>query len=101
MALDSTLKKGAQARFKAEAERRRLVACGVFGRVGEDHPKAKLTDEQIEAMRAEYEHGQEVGPPVGYRALAKKYGVSRTHVRDLVQFKRRNTPPDRWKRIDN
>lgn len=70
---------------------------GVPHRVGDDHPLTKLSDEQVEQIRDEYEDGVEGrGPRIGYRALAKKYGTNKRTVRDIVNYKRRNAWAARW-----
>jgi Mor family transcriptional regulator len=53
-------------------------------RVGEDHQKAKLTNEQVEQMRAEHETK---GSSYGQLAKAFKCGVSTA--RDIVQYRTR------------
>lgn len=53
-------------------------------RIGEWHQKAKLTDAQVAAMRADYEAGRG-----GYQALSKRYGCGISTVRDIVQFRTR------------
>lgn len=74
-------------------KRRKDVAVGERGvPLGEDHPGAKLTDEQVEHMRELYEEGL-----VGYRALAKAFGVSRDTARQICIFRRRATTPVDWK----
>jgi Mor family transcriptional regulator len=52
--------------------------------VGEDHQKAKLTNEQVEQMRAEHETK---GSSYGQLAKAFKCGVSTA--RDIVQYRTR------------
>lgn len=54
-------------------------------RVGEDHQKAKLTDAQVLAMRADYVPGR-LG---GYRKLAEKYGCGESTARDIVKNRTR------------
>lgn len=57
-------------------------------RVGEAHQKAKLTDEQVKAMRAEY-----VPFEVGYLTLARKYGCGESTARDICnQYTRPEFP---------
>ncbi|TAL32084.1 MAG: hypothetical protein EPN98_14835 [Phenylobacterium sp.] len=70
-------------------------------RIGEDHPRAKLSDAQVEQIRDEYEEypqGHELH--VGYRLLAKRWGISHSMVRNIVTYRRRNQWAGRWKRID-
>jgi hypothetical protein len=45
------------------------------------HHKAKLTDAQVKAMRAEY-----LAYIRGYGYLAKKYGCGESTARDIVNF---------------
>lgn len=47
---------------------------------GELHPDAKLTEAEVASIRAE--HGQ-----LGYKKLARKYGVSRGSIRGIVSRK--------------
>ncbi|CAI3787473.1 hypothetical protein AHFPHNDE_01137 [Pseudomonas sp. MM227] len=53
-------------------------------RCGASHQRAKLTTEQVSAMRAEYEEG--VG---GYEYLAAKYGCGVSTARDIVKYRTR------------
>lgn len=55
-------------------------------RVGAWHQKAKLTTEQVEAMRAEY-----VPYVTGLTRLARKYGCPRSTVRDICSYATRAT----------
>jgi hypothetical protein len=48
---------------------------------GERHPFAKLTDAEVASLRKEYSAGG-----VYQRELAAKYGISRSHVANLVRF---------------
>lgn len=78
--------------------RGRLVACNEHGeRVGEDHQHARLTNAQVDEIRDRYEASE----AVGYKTLARDYGVAVRTIRDIVNFRRRNAHPERWKRIDN
>ncbi|MET0653677.1 MAG: hypothetical protein ABWY63_14295 [Hyphomicrobiaceae bacterium] len=45
---------------------------------GEKHPNAKLTDDQIRAIRALAHDG------VGTHALAREFGITATHVKAIV-----------------
>jgi hypothetical protein len=81
---------------------RRLVALNETGtqRIGEDHPRAKLTKAQVEQIRDEYEAHQSGHPQhVGYRLLATKWGVSQRTIRDICSYKTRNQWAARWKRL--
>ncbi|QCW21933.1 hypothetical protein JessAGP_003c [Caulobacter phage Jess A] len=78
-----------------------LVAVNEGGRrIGETHHNAKLTDAQVDAIRDEYEAGLEgLGPRIGYRALARKYGSTKSTVRDIIACRQRAQYADRHKRI--
>lgn len=63
---------------------RRLVAVNDRGlRVGEDHPQAKLTDHEIEIIRHLHLDGW------GYGAIALKFEVSKSQVRNIVKGRKR------------
>lgn len=89
-------------------QRSRLVACSEGSgkpnshgaRVGEDHPNADLSNAQVEEIRDRFE-AYDLGHPrhEGYLRLAKVYGVSRRTIRDIVNYRRRNVFPARWKRV--
>lgn len=53
-------------------------------RVGACHQHAKLTTEQVQAMRADYSAGRG-----GYVALSRLYGCGVSTVRDIVQYRTR------------
>jgi DNA invertase Pin-like site-specific DNA recombinase len=48
------------------------------------HHRAKLTNEQVRKMRADY-----LAYVVGYETLAKRYGCGVSTVRDIVQWRTR------------
>jgi len=50
---------------------------------GEIHPRSKLSNATVEAVRQAHEDG------LGYRAIGRIYGLSRFYVRDLVTMRRR------------
>ena len=50
-------------------------------RVGAWHHRAKLTTEQVKAMRADYAAGKG-----GYQTLAKRYGCGTSTARDICTF---------------
>ncbi len=75
--------------------KRRVIGVTDKGaRVGEDHQRARLTDEQVDLMRDLYEEGL-----VGYRTLARYFGVSRTTVMSICRYERRNATADAYKTI--
>jgi hypothetical protein len=47
---------------------------------GEDHGKAKLTEDDVRAIRKEYSEGS-----CGYRKLSKQYGVSRQSIQAIIK----------------
>ena len=51
-------------------------------RCGSSHPKARLTDEQVKAMRADSQE-------IGYEKLAKRYGRGISTARDIVTYRTR------------
>lgn len=53
-------------------------------RRGEDHPRAELTNREVELMRALYAAGG-----WGYGRLAAKFECSKASVRDIVKERRR------------
>lgn len=75
---------------------RRVIALNDLGyRIGEDHHNAKLSDAQVEAMRDRHENDG-----IGYRRLAKEFGVDRGVARDICTYRRRNQWADRHKTVD-
>lgn len=44
--------------------------------------RRKLTQEQVQAMRAAYKPGK----GAGYSALARQFGIAESTVRDAIQF---------------
>jgi len=58
--------------------------------LGEAHYKAHLTDHEVELMRELHEE-HPVGHPqhLGYRRLAKMFGVSKTTVRHICVYRER------------
>jgi len=53
-------------------------------RSGEKHPKATLTDHEVELMRTLHEHHK-----LGYKTLAKKFDVSVATVQHICRYRRR------------
>lgn len=56
-------------------------------RIGESHPRAKLTDAEVDQLVAD--RGPEVAPLMSYGELAAKWGISKASVRDMIKGRRR------------
>lgn len=77
----------------------RLVAVNDRGRrVGEDHHRAKLTDDEVELIR-ELAHPSDGAEPMPHRTIAEKFEISRGTVADIVSFRRRASYPVGWRRV--
>lgn len=61
-----------------------------FRRAGQGHPKAALTDHEVEAVRRAHEEG------MTYALLAEKFEVSKSCVAGICKFRRRNCTPGMW-----
>jgi Mor family transcriptional regulator len=53
-------------------------------RIGEKHPRSKLTDAEIQAIRDEYAKGGS-----SYRKLGNRYGIDISHIGKIVKMQRR------------
>lgn len=62
--------------------------------VGESHPRARLTDDEVKLIRDLYDEGL-----VGYRTLARTFGVSRNTIKCIVKFRRRNATATNFKPV--
>lgn len=62
-------------------------------RIGESHHRARLTDDQVDAIRELHEDEHN---PWGYRRLAKHFNVSKSTVRDICQYRIRAQLPEHW-----
>ncbi len=72
----------------------RTVGVNDIGRrVGDSHPNAKMTDADVELLLAMYDEGW------GYRRLAAKFEISKRHVRDIVNGKRRGQVATDWRKV--
>jgi len=61
-------------------------------RVGEDHHRAKLSDEKVRELRRQYEEATPragKGGGGGYGSLAREHGLSWSTVRDIVTYRTR------------
>lgn len=78
---------------------KKRVVIGVVGSrdtpVGEAHPRALLSDEEIELIRAIYEEGF-----LGYKKIGRAFGVSKSYVQNIVTYRRRAATPDAYKTIE-
>lgn len=61
---------------------RAISDCGRI--IGESHPRAKLTDKQVDMLRDLNDEG------IGYRRLAKMFNLPRSTVACICQYTRRN-----------
>jgi DNA invertase Pin-like site-specific DNA recombinase len=67
------------------AENKNTTTGGSRNRLwSERHPKAILSDIEVEEVRDLYDEGG-----TSYSRLAKKFGVSKHCIRDIIQFRRR------------
>lgn len=75
---------------------KRLVGVNEQGiRVGEDHQRATLTDADVELMR---QLREEDG--MTYDQLAQRFEVSKRHVRDIVNYRKRVAAPVAWRAVE-
>lgn len=73
-----------------EVIRKRMVMVNERGvRIGEGHPKAVLTDDEVAQLLAD--RGPEDLPAMTYLQLAKRYGISKTTVYSIVTGRTRGT----------
>lgn len=71
-----------------------LVAVNANGvRIGESHPRARLTDWEVELIRQLHEDLEE---PIGYRRLAAIFEVSKRTIRDVCAYRRRAETVAAW-----
>lgn len=71
----------------------RIVAVNDIGRrVGDSHHNAKLTDNDVELLRAMHREGW------GYRRLAAKFEVSKSHARYIIKGRWRGQVATDWRR---
>jgi hypothetical protein len=62
-------------------------------RIGESHPRAVLTDHDIDLMFALWEDGS-----WSYARIAVKFEISKSHAWDILNFRKRGQSATRWKR---
>lgn len=74
----------------------RMIAVNEHGkRIGEDHQHAKLTNEQVDRIRDLHE---DYG--LKYSQLAEMYGVSKSMIAGVCQYRRRAQTPFGWKKLE-
>lgn len=72
-----------------------VVAVNERGRrIGETHHNAVLSDADVDRMRDRHEDDG-----VGFRKIAREFGVARSTVRNICNYERRAQTPERWKTI--
>lgn len=79
----------------------RLVGVDERGnRVGEDHPRAKLSNAEVDLM-FELREPSDGSRPMSYREIAEKFEVSKGHVSDILsnRCRRRASYPVAFRRI--
>jgi hypothetical protein len=79
----------------------RLVGVNERGnRVGEDHPRARLSNADVDAM-FEMREPSDGSPRSSYAAIARAFGVSKGHVSDILsdRCRRRAAYPVAFRRV--
>lgn len=65
-------------------------------RIGEDHPRAQLTDLEVDRLL----EMREADPKTwSYRKLARLFEISVRHVRDIINGKKRNQTAVRFRTV--
>ena len=73
-----------------------IVAVNEQGyRIGSSHHNARISDEIVDKLRDLHEEEE-----IGYRRLAKMFGLPRSVVQKICNYERRAQTPDRWKRVE-
>ena len=63
-------------------------------RIGENHPRSKLTDEQVDRIRDLFEDHD-----LTYNQLAEMFQVPKTTIASICQYARRAQTPFGWKAL--
>lgn len=72
-----------------------IIAVNEQGyRIGSSHHNARIPQDVVDRMRDLHEDEL-----IGYRRLAKMFGLSRSVVAKICKYERRAQTPDRWKRV--
>jgi hypothetical protein len=81
--------------FKRISYMIKKVPVNEYGkRIGEGHPRSRLTDEQIDRIRDLHEDHN-----LTYLQLGEMYSVPRTTIASICQYARRAQTPFGWKRL--
>lgn len=74
----------------------RSIAVNDQGRrIGEGHQFASLTDEQVERIRDLHEYHD-----LTYTQLAEMFGVGKSTIAGICQYRRRAQTPFGWKKLN-
>ena len=74
----------------------KTVALNEYGRrIGQSHPRSKLTDEQVDRIRDLNEDHD-----LSYTQLAEMFQVPKTTIASICQYARRAQTPFGWKRLE-
>lgn len=77
------------------ANRRKYVALNERGyRIGSSHHNSTIPDEIVNAIRDAHEQRK-----IGYRRLARMFGISRGAVQKICNYSRRAQSVASWRRI--
>lgn len=72
----------------------RYVAVNARGlRIGEDHPQAKVSDTDVRLIQALHREG------MGYGAIAEKFELSKSQVRNIVKGRKRGQTATGHRRV--
>lgn len=75
----------------------KLIAVNERGcRIGQDHHRARLSDDQVDEIRELYEYDPDTWST---RRLAKRFGVTRSLIYRIVTYRVRAQHPVRFKRL--
>lgn len=77
--------------------KRRVQVNEIGYRVGESHPNAKLTDDQVEQLILD--RGPDHSPHMSLQQLANKWGMSKSGVKGIIDGNRR-CQLSTWREID-
>ena len=71
------------------------VAVNEFGyRIGISHHNCKVPEHVVNQIRDLHEEQM-----IGYRKLAKMFGLTRSYIQKICNYERRAQTPDRWKKV--